>query len=64
MQKPNKVLIYEDSDVILEEVTFGTYYKMTVYRETNKVINTDLPPIEHKTLPLWYERYKKINEIL
>ena len=59
-------LIYEDDNIRLEKISFGKYKRPPVYREILKIKDSDTPLCvkEHKTLPDWYLRSKKLNYLL
>lgn len=59
-------LIYEDDTIRLEKISFGKYKRPPVYREILKIkdCHTPLRVVEHKTMPDWYLRSKKLNYLL
>jgi len=59
-------LIYEDDTIRLEKISFGKYKRPPVYREILKIkdSHTPLSVKEHKTMPDWYLRSKKLNYLL
>jgi len=61
-----KKVIYEDDNIKLEKISFGKYKRPPVYREVLKIKNshTPLSVKEHKTMPDWYLRQKKLNYLL
>ena len=61
----SKSIIHEDQFVRLEKITFGKYKRPPVYRELIKTKSGNVSEVkEHKTLPDWYLRSKKLNFLL
>ena len=60
-----KSVIHEDQFVRLEKISFGKYKRPPVYRELIKTKSGNVSEVkEHKTLPDWYLRSKKLNFLL
>jgi len=60
-----KTIVHEDQFIRLEKITFGKYKRPPVYRELIKTPSGNIECVkEHKTLPDWYLRSKKLNYLL
>jgi hypothetical protein len=60
-----KTIIHEDQFIRLEKISFGKYKRPPVYRELIKTKSGNVSEVkEHKTLPDWYLRSKKLNYLL